>query len=156
MANNDFSQWPCSVARSLGVVGEKWTLLVLREAVDGTTKFSDFRAALGMTPDVLTTRLATLVDAGVMTREAYREEGSRERHAYHLTEAGRELHVVLGALQQWGDKHRPWEQGNTVERRDSRTDGHVHVAFVDEHGREVPDSAVVVLRTDSHPFGPSA
>jgi DNA-binding HxlR family transcriptional regulator len=139
----------CSVSRSLGVLGERWTILILREAIDGTTRFADFRDALGLTPDVLTERLTTLVDYGVMYREPYQEPGSRTRFAYHLTDAGRELHVVVGALQQWGDAHLPWPDGPTIQRRAARTDRPVHVAFIDDHGYEVPAPDVVTIHTDA-------
>jgi DNA-binding HxlR family transcriptional regulator len=99
------------------VLGERWTFLILREALMGTTRFGAFREALGVAPDVLAARLATLVEYGIMTREPYRDEGSRPRDAYLLTPAGRELQVVLGSLQQWGDSHLPWPDGPTVERR---------------------------------------
>jgi DNA-binding HxlR family transcriptional regulator len=65
----------------------------------GTTRFADFERNLGLPPD----RLATLVDYGVMTKESYQEPGQRRRPSYHLTPAGRELHVLIGVLQQWGD-----------------------------------------------------
>jgi DNA-binding HxlR family transcriptional regulator len=116
----------CSIARSLEVLGERWTFLVVREALSGTTRFADFRAALGIAPDVLTTRLATLVAAGVLERRPYQEEGRRARHDYHLTEAGADLRVVLGALQQWGDTHRPYPLGATIVRR-SPTGDPLHV-----------------------------
>src|SRR5262252_2889792 len=92
----------CSIARSLGVLGERWTFLVLREAFMGVTRFAEFRDRLGVAPDVLSDRLATLVDYGVLERERYQEPGARPRLAYKLTPAGEELLVVLGALQQWG------------------------------------------------------
>jgi len=101
----------CAIARSLGVLGERWTFLILREALTGSTRFSEFRDALGVATDVLTERLNTLVEYGVMTREPYREPGSRSRFAYGLTPAGRELQVVLSGLQQWGDEYLPWPAG---------------------------------------------
>ena len=93
---------PCSIARTLGVVGERWTILILREAFFGASRFAEFRDRLGVAPDVLSDRLATLVEFGVMSREPYREPGARSRFAYRLTPAGHELRVVLSALQQWG------------------------------------------------------
>ena len=101
----------CSVARSLGVLGERWTFLILREAFLGATKFAEFRDRLGVAPDVLSDRLSTLVEYGVMEREPYQEPGARLRFAYRLTPAGAELQVVLSALQQWGDKHLPRPEG---------------------------------------------
>lgn len=136
----------CSIERSLGVLGERWTFLVLREALLGTTRFAQFREALGVAPDVLTARLGTLVDYGVMTRESYQDPGSRTRDAYELTEAGRELHVVLAALQQWGDEHLPWPAGPSVLRR-TRDDRPVHVGFIDDNGREIDRTEVTSVRT---------
>jgi DNA-binding HxlR family transcriptional regulator len=144
------TQQTCSIARSLEVLGERWTFLILREALSGTTRFADFRAALGVAPDVLSSRLATLVAAGVLEKRPYREPGTRARDSYHLTPAGRELQVVLGALQQWGDEHRPYEPGPTVVRRTA--DGRpVHVGFVDDEGREVPPDEVRFVRTSTYP-----
>jgi DNA-binding HxlR family transcriptional regulator len=133
------------------VLGERWTLLVLREAIEGTTRFAEFRAALGVAPDVLTERLSTLVEYGVMTREPYRDPGHRAREAYKLTAAGRELHVALGALQLWGDKHLPREEGPTIERRARASSRPVHVGFIDDRGREIDPDEVAVIRTPAHP-----
>jgi DNA-binding HxlR family transcriptional regulator len=142
---------PCSIARSLGVLGERWTFLILREAIDGTSRFAEFREALGIAADVLSDRLATLVDYGVLTREPYRDPGSRVRHAYKLTPAGRELHVVLGALQLWGDTHLPRDGGPTIERRARGTNRPIHVGFIDDRGREIDPDEVAVIRTPVHP-----
>jgi DNA-binding HxlR family transcriptional regulator len=127
----------CSIARSLGVLGERWTLLVLRDAFLGSTRFAQFRESLGVAPDVLTDRLATLVEHGVLEREPYQEPGARTRYAYRLTPAGRELNVVLSALQQWGDAYVPAPDGPTVLRRVRGTDRPVHVGYVDDQGREI-------------------
>ena len=144
------TQQTCSIARSLEVLGERWTFLILREALSGTSRFADYRAALGVAPDVLSDRLATLVAAGVLEKRPYREPGSRARDSYHVTPAGSELSVVLGALQQWGDEHRPYEPGPTVVRRTA--DGRpLHVGFVDEEGKEVPLEEVRFHRTETYP-----
>ena len=141
----------CSIARSLEVLGERWTFLILREALSGTTRFADFRSGLGVAPDVLSNRLATLVDAGVMEKQPYREPGARVRDSYHLTPAGRDLQLVLGALQQWGDEHRPYELGPTIVRRTVDGDRPVHVGFIDDTGREVPLEGVAFVRTALYP-----
>ena len=141
----------CAIARSLGVLGERWTFLILREATLGLTRFAQFRDSLGIAPDVLTERLATLVEYGVMERVAYQEPGSRSRSAYVLTPAGRELAVVLAALQQWGDEHLPWPEGPSMLRRVRDSDRPVHVGFVDDRGREVPAQDVAMIRTDVYP-----
>ena len=80
-------------------------LLIIREALLGTTRFVEFQTSLGIAPDMLSSRLATLVDYAVMIKRAYQEPGQRARPEYHLTPAGRELRVVIAALQQWGDRH---------------------------------------------------
>lgn len=130
----------CGIQRSLGVLGERWTLLVLREAFFGATRFSEFRDRLGVASDVLSDRLATLVDHGVLAKEPYREPGSRARFEYRLTDAGRELEVVLAALQEWGDRHLPWPEPPMVRRHHG--DARVHVGFVDDDGREVAPAEV--------------
>jgi DNA-binding HxlR family transcriptional regulator len=135
----------CSLARSLQVLGERWTLLIIREAFAGRTRFADFRDALGIASDLLTNRLNTLVEAGVMRREPYQEPGARVRYCYHLTPAGEELSMVLAAIQQWGDVHRPHPDGPSVLRRHRSSGRPVHVAFVDDEGRPVREQDVGVI-----------
>ena len=137
----------CSTARSLTVLGEKWTMLIVREALEGTTRFADFQSHLGLGPDMLSDRLATLVDYGVMTRESYQEPGQRARPEYHLTSAGRDLHVVIGALSDWGDHHLPRAAGPTRTREARRTGRTVHAAFIDQLGYEVPGDDVAIIPT---------
>jgi DNA-binding HxlR family transcriptional regulator len=142
---------PCSISRTLGVVGERWTFLILREAFFGVTQFARFRESLGVAPDVLSDRLSTLVEYGVMERVPYQEPGARARQAYELTPAGRELAIVLGALQQWGDAHLPRPEGPTVVQRVRGTESPVHVGFVNARGREVPAERVAFERTAAYP-----
>jgi DNA-binding HxlR family transcriptional regulator len=141
----------CAIARSLGVLGERWTFLILREAFNGLTRFAEFRDSLGIAPDVLSDRLGTLVDYGVLERVAYQEPGSRSRSAYALTPAGRELIVVLAALQQWGDEHLPWPEGPSLLRQVRGTGRPVRVGFVDDQGREIEPADVAMIRTDAYP-----
>jgi DNA-binding HxlR family transcriptional regulator len=135
----------CSIARSLDVLGERWTFLILREAFLGANRFAEFRDRLAVAPDVLSDRLATLVEFGVMEREPYQEPGARARLGYKLTPAGQELRVVLGALQQWGDLHVPRPEGPSMLRRVRGTDRPVHVGFVDDRGREVALADVAMI-----------
>ncbi|GLY74871.1 winged helix-turn-helix transcriptional regulator [Actinoallomurus iriomotensis] len=142
----------CSIARALAVVGDRWTLLILRDAdLEQITRFEDFRDRLGIARDVLADRLAALVEAGVMEKRPYREPGRRTRYAYYLTPAGEQLRPILGALQQWGDAHRPPAVGPTVARRSARDDRPLHVAFVDDTGREVRLDDVRFTPTASYP-----
>jgi DNA-binding HxlR family transcriptional regulator len=100
----------CSVARSLEVVGERWTLLVLRDAFLGVRRFDDFQRSLGVARNVLTARLGRLVDEGVLERVAYQERP--RRYEYRLTEKGLGLWPVIVALVRWGDDHYPEEAGS--------------------------------------------
>ena len=93
----------CSIAGALEVVGEKWSLLVVRELFLGVRRFSDIAANTGAPRDILTTRLRRLEDVGVITRRAYSEHPPR--HEYVLTEAGKDLRPVIMALKHWGDTH---------------------------------------------------
>jgi DNA-binding HxlR family transcriptional regulator len=136
----------CSVARTLAVLDARWTLLILREAFDGTTRFETFRENLVIAPDVLSDRLRTLVRHGIMTRADYREPNRRARVEYLLTDIGQELHVVIAALQQWGDTHLPTPTGPNTVRRIHTSGERVRVAFVAD-GREVPHGQVVILRS---------
>ncbi len=138
----------CSIARSLGVLGERWTFLILRDAFLGATKFAEFRDRLGVAPDMLSDRLSTLVEYGVMEREPYQEPGARPRFSYRLTPAGMELRVVLSALQQWGDKYLPHPDGPSVLRRTRGTDLPVHVGYVDSRGNEVALADVAIIPAD--------
>jgi DNA-binding HxlR family transcriptional regulator len=110
-----YSTENCSIRRTLDIVGERWTLLVLREAFSGVRRFEDFVRALGCPRDVLSARLRTLVEEGILRRESYREEGTRAREQYRLTEKGLELFPALLALLQWGDRWTADPVGPSVE-----------------------------------------
>lgn len=134
----------CQVVRTLDVIGEKWSLLIVRNALRGQTRYSEFRESLLAPTDVLTTRLAKLVDSGVLEKRAYREPGDRERSSYHLTAAGEALRVVIAAMIQWGDEFNPAPHGPASRLVDGRDDRPVHLAYVDADGREIdPDAAAI-------------
>lgn len=100
MRRASFSDMNCSVAQSLEIVGEWWTLLIIRDAFFGVTRFDAFSERLGIARNVLTQRLETLVEHGVFTKEPYQDKPVR--YDYRLTEKGRDLWLVLTALRQWG------------------------------------------------------
>jgi DNA-binding HxlR family transcriptional regulator len=105
----EFDRWKwsaenCSVKRTLDIVGEKWTFLVLREAYYGARRFEQFHAGVGCARNLLTSRLNTLVEHGLMQRLPYQEPGARQRSEYRLTEAGLELFPALVTLMLWGDR----------------------------------------------------
>ena len=110
----------CSIARSLDVVGEKWSLLALREVFLGVRRFDGIVARTGAPRDVLAARLRTLVEAGVLERVQYNERPPR--FEYHLTEAGRDLQPVLLTLMDWGDRY--LSGGKPVPGRWTHTCGH--------------------------------
>jgi DNA-binding HxlR family transcriptional regulator len=110
-----YSAANCSIARTLGIVGEKWTLLVLREAFYGLRRFDDFHSALGCARNLLATRLKTLVANGLLEREPYQDDRGRGRYEYRLTDKGRDLYPVLAALMQWGDRWAADESGPAVQ-----------------------------------------
>jgi DNA-binding HxlR family transcriptional regulator len=125
----------CSIARSLEVLGEKWTLLIVREAFRGRTRFSEFTDSLGIARDILANRLGTLVEYGVLERRPYRDAGEREREEYVLTQAGRELLPIMAAFTAWGDRHRASETGPTVLYEDARTGDLAELRFTTAEGR---------------------
>jgi DNA-binding HxlR family transcriptional regulator len=107
----------CSVGRTLGVVGEKWSLLVLRESYNGLRRFDELRRHLGISDAVLSDRLHTLVAAGILDRRSYREPGQRTRTEYGVTDAGWDLQPVIIGLLQWGDRHLGDADGPMVQVR---------------------------------------
>src|SRR6266567_8836664 len=99
MLNRDYEGQNCSVARTLEVVGERWTLLIVRDAFLGLRRLEQFQESLGIARNVLADRLGRLVDEGILERVRYSERP--ERYEYVLTRKGRELNVALAALRQW-------------------------------------------------------
>src|ERR1051326_8479167 len=101
----DWSVDNCTIASSLAILGEKWTFIVLRDVFLGIRRFDDFVEHTGIPRQVLTNRLASLVDQGLLRRESYREPGERARHEYRLTEKGIDVYPILVALREWGDRY---------------------------------------------------
>ena len=109
MLRRDYPDQVCSVARALEVVGERWTLLILRDALLGVERFDDFQGSLGLASNVLTSRLKLLCDEQVLERVADPERPGRPK--YVLTGKGRELGPALIMLMKWGDRHYPTPSG---------------------------------------------
>ncbi|MES1247346.1 MAG: helix-turn-helix domain-containing protein, partial [Actinomycetota bacterium] len=104
MLKRDYETQPlCGVARTLEVVGERWTLLIVRDAFLGLRRFDEFQESLGIARNVLTDRLNRLVGEGILERVRYSERP--ERFEYRLTAKGRELNLALAGLRQWGDRY---------------------------------------------------
>ena len=110
---NEIGEMTCSIARTLAIVGDRWTLMILRDCFLGTRRFDDFQRQLGPTPHVLTDRLRKLVDAGVLERVPYRDRP--RRYEYRLTEKGRDLYPVMISLLRWGDRWQSGDEGKPLE-----------------------------------------
>jgi DNA-binding HxlR family transcriptional regulator len=131
----------CSIAKALAVVGERWSLLALREVMFGVRRFDQIARNTGASRDILTTRLRGLEAAGVLERRQY--EAHPPRYEYLLTESGRALHTVLLALMDWGDRYATEGEPPTVWQHTCGAD--LHPVTVCEHcGGRVSD-------TDLHP-----
>lgn len=109
MLGRTYDDQVCSLARTLEVVGERWTLLIIRDALNGITRFEDFQASLDIARNTLADRLSLLVRYGVFDRVLYQERP--ERYEYRLTRRGRDLVTAVVALIEWGDTHRPDPDG---------------------------------------------
>ena len=103
MLNRDYEGQNCSIARALEIVGERWTLLIIRDVLLGLHRFDEFQESLGIARNVLTDRLNRLVEAGILVKVPYQERPLR--HEYRLTDMGRDLWPSIVALLQFGDKH---------------------------------------------------
>jgi DNA-binding HxlR family transcriptional regulator len=118
MQRTSFSDMACPIARSLEHVGEWWSILILREAFNGRSRFDEFRDILGVAPNILTRRLKALVAAGLLERRPYCERPPR--YEYILTERGRDFRPVMLSLMAWGNRHFAPE-GPTVQIVDAKT-----------------------------------
>ncbi|MFD1813371.1 winged helix-turn-helix transcriptional regulator [Rhodococcus gannanensis] len=140
----------CSVQRTLDVIGEKWTMVVLREAFNGVRRFDDMHRHIGMSESVLADRLRKLVAAGILRVEPYREEGRRSRNEYRLTDKGMDLLPVLIALLQWGDRHLADGDGPAMVVRERSSGSPVHAVV-----RPVTEEGLTARETVGTP-GPGA
>jgi DNA-binding HxlR family transcriptional regulator len=106
---NSYPGQVCSIAKALEVVGERWSLLIVRDVMNRRRRFDELRRSLGIASNVLTARLQRLVDEDILERRAYQH--NPERHEYFLTEKGLDLWPALIALLAWGDRHSPTPDG---------------------------------------------
>ena len=111
----DLSAQPCSISRALAVIGDRWTLMILRDCFLGVRRFEGFQQRLGISRTIVTDRLRALVDEGVLRRAAYQDHPVR--HEYRLTEKGLDLHPVVMAIAHFGDTHYADAAGPPVLRR---------------------------------------
>jgi DNA-binding HxlR family transcriptional regulator len=112
MRRTSFRKWPCSIARTMDMLGDWWTPLVLREIFFGTVRFDDLQRGLAIGRNVLTERLRRLEAEGLLERRRYHD--APPRYEYHLTEKGRDFHPVLLAMMRWGDRWLHGRQGPPI------------------------------------------
>ncbi|MFK0151593.1 winged helix-turn-helix transcriptional regulator [Streptomyces sp. NPDC090493] len=127
----------CSVARTLEIAGTRTALLIMREAFLGTRRFDDFARRVGIGEPAASARLKELTAAGLLERVPYQEPGQRTRHAYQLTEKGRDFLPVLTALRQWGDTWATDEQGPPLVVRHKDCGAPVHAVLRCDDGHDV-------------------
>lgn len=128
MRRTSFGDMPCPIARALERVGEWWSILILRDAFAGMTRFEEFQDSLGIAPNMLSRRLAALVEAGLLEKHPYSDRPPR--HEYRLTERGRDFRPVLLAMLAWGNRHFAPE-GASVQIVDARTGAPADPVLVD-------------------------
>jgi DNA-binding HxlR family transcriptional regulator len=127
----------CSIARTLAFIGDRWTLLVLRDVANGVRRFDELAGHLGIARNILSGRLTRLTEAGLVERTAYREPGARERQEYRLSHAGRELVPVLLALMAWGDRHLAGPAGPPAVVRHADCGAPIKVSVTCEEGHDL-------------------
>jgi len=147
----DFDTGNCTVARTLRLVGDRWSLLVLREAFNGVRRFDDLHRHLGIAPTVLTKRLDELVQSGLLRRVPYQEPGKRARHEYRLTAMGWDLQPVVIAIMAFGDKHLADPEGPPVRLEHADCGALVQPRLTCEHGHSLASPQEIRVRP-----GPSA
>ncbi|MFF0162763.1 winged helix-turn-helix transcriptional regulator [Streptomyces sp. NPDC005263] len=128
----------CTIARTLEIIGEKWTILILREIWYGSSRFSDFERVLGCPRNLLATRLRMLVEEGILATETYKEPGSRSRPKYVITPKGIDLVPAVMGLMQWGDQYCSAPDGPPVLMRHHACGAQVEVQLRCQEGHPVP------------------
>ena len=139
----------CPMALAAEVVGDRWVLLILREAAYGVVRYDDILQDLGAPRSVLTNRLKRMLESGLLEKRPYREPGARTRSSYVLTHKGRDLMLVLIALTQWGETHLLGSPG-PVEIRSHTDNRRLRVELVDSADQSVPINQAVLTRQDDH------
>lgn len=135
----EYESETCSIARTLALVGDRWTLLVLRDVANGVRRFDELVDHLGIARNVLARRLSGLVGGGLIVRTAYRDDGARERHEYRLSTAGRDFMPILLAIMTWGDRHLAGPDGPPSLATHDGCGGAVQVSLTCEQGHELGD-----------------
>jgi len=144
----------CTVGRTMAVLGERWTFVVLREVFNGVRRFDDIRRHSGIPRQVLSNRLGLLVEQDILRREPYREPGERAGHEYRLTDKGFDLYPVLVAVAAWGDRYLADPAGPPVEfaHRECGSRVRSHLACEAGHRLDRPRDVVTTVGPGARPF----
>ncbi len=121
MLNRTYENQDCSIARSLEILGERWTFLIVRDVFNGRRRFDQLQDGLGVARNVLANRLARLLEEGILEKRAYQQRPAR--FEYRLTEKGIDLWPILIAMLEWGDRHAPGPDGPPMVVRHKSCDG---------------------------------
>lgn len=154
MRRTSFANAECTLASSLEIIGEWWTMLIIREALSGYSRFEDFRENLGISRNILTRRLRHLEAHGILERQQYQDRPPR--HEYVLTQKGRDLGIAVMALGQWGNRWKTaGEDAIPVDFRNAETGAPLEVRMIDTStDQPVYHESVVVTRPDGIPHQP--
>ncbi len=136
----------CTLGRAMAILGERWNVVVLREVFNGIRRFDDIRHHTGIPRQVLSNRLAALVDHGLLRKVPYRSPGTRQRHEYRLTQQGLELQPVLVAIARWGDRYLAGPEGPPVDFVHRDCGGRVHPVLRCDEGHDLTGPRDVVSR----------
>jgi DNA-binding HxlR family transcriptional regulator len=139
----DYDQANCTIGAAIGVIGEKWTFLVLRELFSGVRRFGDMQRRTCAPRQVLSDRLASLVEQGLLRKVPYREAGQRSRQEYRLTEKALDLYPVMVALMEWGDKYAAGSAGPAVQLTHRDCGEPIQLRISCAHGHDVPSARQV-------------
>ena len=155
MRRTRFDEWDCSVARTADILGDWWTPLVIRSAFLGARRFEHFTENLGIPRNVLSERLARLVDEGIMEKRAYQERPVR--YQYHLTEKGVALYPVIVSMLEWGNQWLEWEVDPPVHLVDRETGERLEPVLVDRRtGKELEPRKTRAVYQDGRGARPTA
>ncbi|PIF14022.1 winged helix-turn-helix transcriptional regulator [Candidatus Pantoea floridensis] len=158
MKNQPLYNMPCPIARSLGRIGDGWSMLIMRDALAGFTRFDEFQKSSGVAPNILSRRLKELVEDGLLQKVCY--STSPARYEYHLTPAGRDFRSVILALAEWGSTHFSPE-GRQIQLIETATQRPVKMQLVDSENGEpltldkyqmVPGPAAVPMMHYRHDY----
>ena len=145
MTRTSTADWPCTIARTIDLVGEGWTLLVIRQACLGVRRFDDFQRSLGISRNILTLRLNRLVDEGLLDRVEYQDRPVR--HEYRLTDKGRDVYPILAAMAAYGDRWLVGEEGTPLILHHTPCDHDMHAVVTCSECAEPLDVRHIRART---------